>query len=56
VRLLDGLSQALASVEGYQPAHEALKEALELASQPADPKLVARVVTVRSIAGRELME
>ncbi len=44
VRLLDGLSQALASVEGHAPAHKALKEALELASQPADPMLVARAV------------
>jgi tetratricopeptide (TPR) repeat protein len=49
VRLLDGLSQALASAEGYEPAHEALSEALELSSQLADPKLVARVVGVRSI-------
>jgi hypothetical protein len=56
VRLLEGFGQAVASVEGYQPAHEALKEALELTAPPADPKLVARVVTVRSIAGRELME
>jgi predicted ATPase len=55
VRLLDGLSQALASVEGCEPAHEALKQALELTSQPADQKLVARVVCVRSIAGRESM-
>jgi tetratricopeptide (TPR) repeat protein len=49
VRLLDGLSQALAWAEGYEPAHEALKEAMELASQLADPKLVARLVGVRSI-------
>jgi predicted ATPase len=46
VRLLDGLSQALASVGGPEPAHEALKEAPELASRLADPKLVARVVGV----------
>ena len=49
VLLLDGLSQALAWAEGYEPAHEALKEAMKLASQLADPKLVARVVGVRSI-------
>jgi tetratricopeptide (TPR) repeat protein len=49
VRLLDGLSQALAWAEGYQPAHEALNEAFELASELADPKLLARVVGVRSI-------
>jgi len=49
VRILDGLSQALAWAEGYEPAHEALKQAMELASQLADPKLVARLVGVRSI-------
>jgi tetratricopeptide (TPR) repeat protein len=49
VRILDGLSQALAWAEGYEPAQEALKEAMKLASQLADPKLVARVVGVRSI-------
>ncbi|MGA9724293.1 MAG: AAA family ATPase, partial [Candidatus Binatus sp.] len=49
VRLLDGLSQALAWAEGYEPAHEALNEALTLASQLEDSKLVARVVGVRSI-------
>jgi tetratricopeptide (TPR) repeat protein len=49
VRILDGLSQALAWGEGYEPAHEALKQAMELASQLADPKLVARLVGVRSI-------
>jgi tetratricopeptide (TPR) repeat protein len=49
VLLLNGLSQALAWAEGYEPAYEALKEALHLASQLSDPKLVARVVGVRSI-------
>jgi tetratricopeptide (TPR) repeat protein len=49
VHLLDGLSQALAWAEGYEPAHEALEEALKLASQLSDPKLVARLVGVRSI-------
>ena len=56
VRLLDGLSQALASVEGHASVHKARKEALEVASQPADPKLVARVVGVRPIAGRGLIQ
>ncbi len=37
VRLLDRLSQGLASVEGYRPPHEALKEAPEPASQAIDP-------------------
>jgi tetratricopeptide (TPR) repeat protein len=50
VRLLDGLSQALASVGGHEPAREALKETPELALRLADPKLVAKVVGVRSIA------
>jgi hypothetical protein len=49
MRLLDGLSQALAWAEGYEAAHEALKEAMKLASQLADPKLVTRLVGVRSI-------
>jgi predicted ATPase len=55
LRLLDGLSQALASVEGCELGHEALKKAPQLTSRRANPKLVARVVAVRSIAGRELM-
>ncbi len=49
VLILDGLSQALGWAEGYEPAHEALRKAMDLASQLADPKLVARVVGVRSI-------
>jgi tetratricopeptide (TPR) repeat protein len=49
VRLLDGLSQALAWAEGYEPAHQALEQAIELASQLADPTLLSRVVGVRSI-------
>jgi tetratricopeptide (TPR) repeat protein len=49
VRLLNGLSQALAWAHGYEPAHEALEEAMGLASQLADPKLLASVVGVRSI-------
>jgi tetratricopeptide (TPR) repeat protein len=44
VRLLDGLSQALASVESHAPAHKAHKKPLELASRPVGPKLVARAV------------
>jgi tetratricopeptide (TPR) repeat protein len=49
VRLLDGLSQALAWAEGYEPAHEALEQAMELAAELGDPKVLARVVGVRSI-------
>jgi tetratricopeptide (TPR) repeat protein len=49
VLLLNGLSQALASAEGSDPAYEALEEALKLASQLSDPKLITRVVGVRSI-------
>jgi hypothetical protein len=49
VRLLVWLSQGLSSVDGDDPALEALKESLGLASQLADPKLVARLTGVRSI-------
>jgi len=49
VRLLGGLSQALAWAQGYEPAHEALEQAMELASHLAEPKLLASIVGVRSI-------
>ena len=49
VRLLDGLSQALAWAEGYEPAQAALEEALGLASQLEAPKLVARLIGARSL-------
>jgi tetratricopeptide (TPR) repeat protein len=49
VRLLNGLSQALAWAQGYEPAHETLAEAMELASQLADTRLLTSVVGVRSI-------
>jgi hypothetical protein len=54
VRLLDGLSQALAWAQGYEPAHEALNEALKLASQVADPKLVARLIGARPFTNFQL--
>jgi tetratricopeptide (TPR) repeat protein len=49
VRLLDGLSHALAWAEGYEPAHATVEEALGLASQLAAPKLVARLIGARSL-------
>ncbi len=49
VRLLNGLSQALAWSQGYEPAHAALKEAMNLTSQLSDPRLVAMVLGARSI-------
>ena len=36
------------AAEGYQPAHEALREAFNIASQLSDPKLEARLLGVRS--------
>ena len=39
VRLLATLGQARAAVAGYEPADEALREALDMASQLSDPKL-----------------
>src|SRR5260370_37714199 len=49
VQLIDGLSQALAGAQGYEPPHEAFEEAMELASQVTEPKLLASVVCSRSI-------
>jgi tetratricopeptide (TPR) repeat protein len=48
-RLFAILAQALAAAGVYEPAHEALREALNIASQLSDPKLEARLLTVRSI-------
>lgn len=48
-RLLSALGQALGAVGGYEPANEALQEALNIASQLSDPKLEARVLGARSI-------
>jgi tetratricopeptide (TPR) repeat protein len=49
VRLLAVLGQALAARSGPEPAFEALREALSIASKLADPKLEARVLDARSI-------
>jgi tetratricopeptide (TPR) repeat protein len=49
VRLLAPLAQALAATGVYEPAHEALREALNIASQLSDPKLEARLLGDRSI-------
>jgi tetratricopeptide (TPR) repeat protein len=48
VRLLAPLAEALAAVEAYEPAQEALREALNIASQLSDSKLEARLLGVRS--------
>ena len=48
VRLLAGLAQALAGTGAYGPADEALQEGLNIASQLSDPKLGARLLSVRS--------
>jgi tetratricopeptide (TPR) repeat protein len=48
-RLFATLAQALAAAGVYQPAHEALREALNIASQLSDPKLEARLLGVQSI-------
>ena len=49
LRLLAALGQASAASGAREPACEALREALEIASQLADPKLEARVLGARSI-------
>jgi tetratricopeptide (TPR) repeat protein len=48
-RLFAILAQALAAAGVYQPADEAMREALNIASQLSDPKLEARLLGVRSI-------
>jgi tetratricopeptide (TPR) repeat protein len=48
-RLLATLAQALAAAGVYQPADEALREALKIASQLSDPKLEARLLDLRPI-------
>ena len=48
-RLFAILAQALAAAGVYKPADEALREALNIASQLSDPKLEARLLGVRSI-------
>jgi tetratricopeptide (TPR) repeat protein len=47
--LLASLGHALAAAAGYEPAHEALREALNIASQLSDQGLEARVFGARSI-------
>ena len=47
-RLFATLAQALAAAGVYQPADEALREALNIASQLSDPKLEARLLAVQS--------
>lgn len=49
VRLLAGLGQATAEAGAYEPAHEALREALSIASQLSDSQFVPRVFGARSI-------
>ncbi len=48
-RLLAALGQACVITAGYEPAHEALREGFNIASQLSDPKLEARLLGVRSI-------
>jgi tetratricopeptide (TPR) repeat protein len=48
-RLFAILAQALAAAGVYQPADEALREALKIASQLSDSKLEVRLLGVRSI-------
>jgi tetratricopeptide (TPR) repeat protein len=47
-RLLDALGRARAADGAYEPAHAALQEALNIASELSDPKLEARVLGARS--------
>jgi len=49
-RLLAALGQARAAIADYEPAQEALRAALNIASELSDPKLVARVLGARSAA------
>jgi tetratricopeptide (TPR) repeat protein len=48
-RLLGALGQARAADGEYEPANEALREALSIASQLSDSKLVAELLGARSI-------
>jgi tetratricopeptide (TPR) repeat protein len=48
-RLFATLGQAHALATAYEPAQEALREALNLASQLSDPKLEAGLLGARSI-------
>ena len=48
-RLLASLAQAHSNAARYEPAHEALREALNIASLLSDPKLQARLLGTRSM-------
>ena len=48
-RLFATLGWAYAGTRAYEPAQEALREALKIASQLSDPKLECRLLGVRSI-------
>jgi len=48
-RLLAVLGQTHAIAGAYEPAHETLEEALNISSQPSDPKLIAGLLGARSI-------
>ncbi len=48
-RLLAAFAQARAATGVYEPAHEALQEALSIASKLSDPMLEARLLGARSI-------
>jgi tetratricopeptide (TPR) repeat protein len=47
-RLFAALGQACATTESYEPAHKAVSDALNIASQLRDPKLKARLLNARS--------
>jgi tetratricopeptide (TPR) repeat protein len=48
-RLLAALGHVRAATGNYEPAHEALREALSIASQVSDPKLMTRLIGARSV-------
>jgi predicted ATPase len=48
-RLLASLAQAHSNAARYEPAQEALRDALNIASQLSDPKLEARLLGTRSM-------
>jgi tetratricopeptide (TPR) repeat protein len=53
-RLLASLAQAHSNAARYEPAHEALREALNIASLLSDPKLQARLLGTRSMVNFHL--
>ena len=48
-RLVAALGRSRGGAEEYEPAQEALREALNIASQLSDPKLTAEVLSTRSV-------